>query len=124
MMYFLFIFVFSWGLVFRPEHFVFIWDVQTLTLVYMTFVVYGQYLWLCIYGYVYGYVFMDCVYGCVFMGMCMGMFLVYVCVFMVCLWLCVWVPGLDPPARPRFINVGAYLSLGPVSVIIGIYSFT
>jgi hypothetical protein len=101
---------------------VFTWDVQTLTLVYMTFVVYGQYLWLCIYGYVYGYVFTDCVYGCVFMGLygyvsgCMD----------VCLWLCVYgyVYGYRVliSREAWFINVGAYLSLGPVSVIIGIYS--
>jgi hypothetical protein len=52
-------------------------------------------------GYVYGYV-----YGCV--------------------WVCVWVMCMDTgsrsSARPGSINVGAYLSLGPVSIIIGTYS--
>ena len=52
-------------------HFVFTWIVQTLIIVHMALVVYGQCLWLCIYGYVY---------GCVFMAMCMD----------VCLWLCVY----------------------------------
>jgi hypothetical protein len=53
------------------------------------------------YGYVYGYV-----YGCV--------------------WVCVWVMCMDTgsrsSARPGSINIGAYLSLGPVSIIIGTYS--
>jgi hypothetical protein len=53
------------------------------------------------YGYVYGYV-----YGCV--------------------WVCVWVmcmgTGSRSSARPGSINIGAYLSLGPVSIIIGTYS--
>ena len=79
----------------------FIWDVQTLTIVYMTFVVNGQYLWLCIYSYVYG-----CVYGHVFMDlgfwMCLGMCFwlsVWMCLGM-CFWLCVWLSGLDPPRGP------------------------
>jgi CDP-diglyceride synthetase len=65
-------------------HFVFIWDVQTLAIVYMTFVVYGwfwfSFMVMCmdmcmdVFGYVFGYVF-----GV----MCMG--------------LCVWIPGLDLP---------------------------
>jgi hypothetical protein len=54
------------------RHFVFIWDVQTLTIVYMTFVVYGwfwfsfmvMYLWLCVWMYVYGCVRV-CVWVCV-----------------------------------------------------------
>jgi hypothetical protein len=82
------------------RHFVLIWDVQTLTIVYMTFVV----LWMVLVffcGYVYGYV-----YGCV--------------------WVCVWVMCMDTgsrsSARPGSINIGAYLSLGPVSIIIGTYS--
>jgi hypothetical protein len=62
-------------------HFVFTWVVQTLVIVYMTFVVFmdgfGFLLWLCVYGYVYGCMFMD-VFGYVF-------------------GLCVWIPGLDPP---------------------------
>jgi hypothetical protein len=52
---------------------VFIWDVQTLAIVYMTFVVFmdgfGFLLWLCVYGYVYGCMFMDVfmdVFGYVF----------------------------------------------------------
>jgi hypothetical protein len=53
------------------------------------------------YGYVHGYV-----YGCV--------------------WVCVWVMCMDTgsrsSARPGSINIGAYLSLGPVSIIIGTYS--
>jgi hypothetical protein len=63
------------------NHFVFTWDVQTLAIVYMTFVVFmdgfGFLLWLCVSGYVYGCMFMD-VFGYVF-------------------GLCVWIPGLDPP---------------------------
>jgi hypothetical protein len=50
---------------------VFIWDVQTLTIVYMTFVVYGWF-W---------FSFMV-----ICMDMCMDVF-----------GLCVWIPGLDPP---------------------------
>ena len=52
-MYFLY-FCFPLGPCILAGHFVFIWDVQTLAIVYMTFLVYGQYLWLCIYSYVYG----------------------------------------------------------------------
>jgi CDP-diglyceride synthetase len=73
----LFTFVFFCGLVFWPD--TFIWDVQTLTIVYMTFVVYGwfwfSFMVMCmdmcidVFGYVFGYVF----------------------------GLCVWIPGLDPP---------------------------
>jgi hypothetical protein len=48
------------------------------------------------YGYVHGYVF-----GC--LGMCMD-------------------TGSRSFARPGSINIGAYLSLGPVSIIIGTYS--
>jgi hypothetical protein len=57
------------------RYFVFTGDVQTLIIVYMTFVVYGYCLWLCVWICVYG-----CVYGCVwmygftFMAMCMGMY--------------------------------------------------
>jgi hypothetical protein len=53
------------------------------------------------YGYVHGYV-----YGCVwdvFGVMCMD-------------------TGSRSSARPGSINIGAYLSLGPVSIIIGTYS--
>ena len=57
------LFCFLLGPCILAGHFVFIWDVQTLIFVYMTFVVYGQYLWFCISGFV-------------FMAMC--------------LWLCVW----------------------------------
>ena len=64
-------------------HFVFTWDVQTLVIVYMAFVVYGYCLWLCVWTCVW-----ICVYGCVFMAMdlwiCMDVFLA------MCLWLCVW----------------------------------
>jgi hypothetical protein len=59
------------------NHFVFTWDVQTLAIVYMTFVVFmdgfGFLLWLCVSGYVYGCMFMD-----VCLGMCLGMCLGYV----------------------------------------------
>jgi hypothetical protein len=102
-------------------HLVFTWIVQTLIIVHMALVVYGQCLWLCIYGYVY---------GCRFMGLygrisgCMDVFLT-MCLW---LWLCVcgyvygyWVSILR---EAWFINIGAYLSLGPVSIIIGSYSFT
>jgi hypothetical protein len=83
---------------------VFIWDVQTLTIVYMTFAVYGRFWFsfmvmcmdMCmdVFGYVFGYVF-----GV----MCMD-------------------TGSRSSARPGSINIGAYLSLGPVSIIIGTYS--
>jgi hypothetical protein len=72
--------LFFWAL-YSGHHFVFTWDVQTLAIVYMTFVVFmdgfGFLLWLCVSGYVYGCMFMD-VFGYVF-------------------GLCVWIPGLDPP---------------------------
>jgi hypothetical protein len=99
MMYFVYFCLLLWPCI-LARHFVFIWDVQTLTIVYMTFVV----LWMVLVffcGYVYGYV-----YGCV--------------------WVCVWVMCMDTgsrsSARPGSINIGAYLSLGPVSIIIGTYS--
>jgi hypothetical protein len=74
---------------------------------------------------------MDSVCGYVYMAMCMDM-----CLWIVFLWVCmdmfldVWmcVYGYVYGYRVLisceawFINVGAYLSLGPVSVIIGIYS--
>jgi hypothetical protein len=63
---------------------VFIWDVQTLIIVYMTFVVYG-WLW-----FTFMFMCMDmcmdvCLWTC--LGMCLGLHL----------WLCVLVSGLDPP---------------------------
>jgi hypothetical protein len=73
-MYIFPLFVFFWGLVFRPDHFVFTWDVQTLAIVYMTFVVFmdgfGFLLWLCVswlcvWMYVYGCVRV-CVWGYVY----------------------------------------------------------
>jgi hypothetical protein len=80
------------------NHFVFTWDVQTLAIVYMTFVVFmdgfGFLLWLCVSGYVYGCMFMD-----VRLGMCLGTCM-DVCLWMyvwVCVWVRVWTPGLDPP---------------------------
>jgi hypothetical protein len=95
-------------------HFVFTWVVQTLVIVYMTFVVFmdgfGFLLWLCVYGYVYGCMFMD-VFGYVF-----GY------VFGVCVWVMCMDTGSRSSARPGSINIGAYLSLGPVSIIIGTYS--
>jgi hypothetical protein len=83
------------------RHFVFIWDVQTLIIVYMDSV-YGYVfmamcmdvcLWLCVWMSIYGFVWMcfwmyGCVFGYVFMAMAM------------CLWLCVWILGLDPPRGP------------------------
>jgi hypothetical protein len=63
MMYFcLFFCLLLWPCI-LARHFVFIWDVQTLTIVYMTFVV----LWMVLvffYGYVHGYVY-GCVWVCV-----------------------------------------------------------
>jgi hypothetical protein len=82
------------------RHFVFIWDVQTLTIVYMTFVVYGWF-WFS------------------FMVMCMDMCMD---VFGVCVWVMCMDTGSRSSARPGSINIGAYLSLGPVSIIIGTYS--
>jgi hypothetical protein len=56
-----------------------------------------MYFWLCVWMYVYG-----------------------------CVRVCFWVMCLDTgsrsSARPGSINIGAYLSLGPVSIIIGTYS--
>jgi hypothetical protein len=79
---------------------VFIWDVQTLTIVYMTFVVYGWF-WFS------------------FMVMCMDMCMdVFGHVFGI---MCMDT-GSRSSARPGSINIGAYLSLGPVSIIIGTYS--
>jgi hypothetical protein len=71
-MYIFPLFFFSLGPCILARHFVFIWDVQTLTIVYTTFVVYG-----CVPGYVYG-----CMFGYVF-GYVFGLY--------------VWIPGLDPP---------------------------
>ena len=68
-MMYIFSFFFFLGPCILAGHFVFRWIVQTLIIVHMALVVYGQCLWLRIYGYVY---------GCVFMAMCMD----------VCLWLC------------------------------------
>jgi hypothetical protein len=80
MMYIFLYFCLLWWPCILARHFVFIWDVQTLTIVYMTFVV----LWMVLvffYGYVHGYVY-GCMFGYVF-GYVFG--------------LCVWIPGLDPP---------------------------
>ena len=73
-MYIFLLFSFAFGvLYFGQLSCIYIWDVQTLVIVYMTFMVYGLYLW---------FVFMGlclwlCVYGLclwiVFMAMCMGM---------------------------------------------------
>jgi hypothetical protein len=99
-------FFFFLGPCIPANHFVFIWDVQTLAIVYMTFVVFmdgfGFLLWLCVSGYVYGCMFMD-----VCLGMCLGYVFGYV---------------FRSSARPGSINIGAYLSLGPVSIVIGTYS--
>jgi hypothetical protein len=86
-MMYIFSFFFFLGPCIPAGRFVFTWIVQTLIIVYMTLVVYGQCLWLCIYGYVY---------GCVFMAMCVDVLLD---VWM-CFWLCVWILGLDPPRGP------------------------
>jgi hypothetical protein len=83
---------------------VFIWDVQTLTFVYMTFVVYGWF-WFS------------------FMVMCMDVCMdVFGYVFGVCVWVMCMDTGFRSSARPGSINIGAYLSLGPVSITIGTYS--
>ena len=66
------------------------------------------YFWICVYGYVYGCAYghvFGYVFGFVFMAMCMGI-------------------GPRSSARPGSTNIGAYLSLGPVSIIIGTYSST
>jgi hypothetical protein len=71
------------------------------------------FLWMVLvffYGYVHGYVY-GCVYGCMF-----GF------VFGVCVWVMCMDTGSRSSARPGSINIGAYLSLGPVSIIIGAYS--
>ena len=126
-MYFLLsFFCFLLGPCIPARHVVFIWDVQTLIFVYMAFVVYGQYLWLCISGFVYGCVyghvftglyFWICIYGYVFMAMC-----IWVCLGM-CLAMCMAI-GSQFSARPGSTNIGAYLSLGPFSTINGTYSST
>jgi hypothetical protein len=65
------------------NHFVFTWDVQTLAIVYMTFVVYGWF-W-------FSFMVMC-------MDMCMDVFgYVFWYVFGYVFGLCVWIPGLDPP---------------------------
>ena len=64
-MMYIFSFFFFLGPCILAGHFVFRWIVQTLIIVHMALVVYGQCLWLCIHGYVYG-----CVYGHVFIGLC------------------------------------------------------
>jgi hypothetical protein len=43
-------------------------------------------------------------------------------VFGVCVWVTCMDTGSRSSARPGLINIGAYLSLGPVSIIIGTYS--
>jgi hypothetical protein len=79
-----------------------------------------------------------CIYmGCTVIGYCIydicgfmdGFgFLLWLCVW-ICVWICVWMclgmcmdTGSRPSARPGSINIGAYLSLGPVSILIGTYS--
>ena len=99
-MMYIFSFFFFLGPCILAGHFVFTWIVQTLIIVHMALVVYGQCLWLCIFGYVYGCVFMAmcmdvclwlCVYGCVFMAMCLWVCMdVFLDVWM-CFWL--WVRG-------------------------------
>jgi hypothetical protein len=83
MMYIFLYFCLLLGPCIPARHFVFTWDVQTLAIVYMTFVVFmdgfGFLLWLCA-------MCMDVCYGCMF-GYVFG----YV------FGLCVWIPGLDPP---------------------------
>ena len=76
-------------------------------------------LWLCVWL-VFLDVFMDmylqacisgCVYGYVFMVMC-----IWLCVWVMCLAMCMAI-GSRFSARPGSINIGAYLSLGPVLAI-------
>ena len=119
-------FCFLLGPCILARHVVFIWDVQTLIFIYMAFVVYGQYLWLCISGFVYrcvyghvftGLYFWICIYGYVFMAMC-----IWVCLGM-CLATCMAIESRFS-ARPNSTNIGAYLSLGPFSTINGTYSST
>jgi hypothetical protein len=108
-MMYIFSFFFFLGPCIPARHFVFTWIVQTLIIVYM-----------------------DSVYGYVFMAMCMDVCL-WVCmdVFLcVCFWLCVYGYGyvygywVSILREARFINIGAYLSLGPVSITIGTHSST
>jgi hypothetical protein len=70
MMYFLLYLCLLLGPCILARHFVFIWHVQTLIFVYMTFVVYG-WLWF------------------TFMDMCMDVCL-WMCIYG-CVWVCVWV---------------------------------
>jgi hypothetical protein len=71
------------------------------------------------YGYVYGYV-----YGCMFMDVFMAVFgYVFGYVFGLCVWAMCMGTGSRSPARPGSTNIGAYLSLGPISNVIGTYSF-
>jgi hypothetical protein len=91
-------------------HFVFTWIV-----VHMALVVYGQCLWLCIYGYMY---------GCVFMAMCMDVGL-WVCmdVFLdvwMCFWLCVYGYGYEFVAM--CMDIGSRSSTRPGSSISGLTS--
>ena len=62
--YDIFFFYFLLGPCILAGHPIFSWDVQTLSIVYMTFMVYGQCLW---------FVFMDLYLWIVFMAMCMAM---------------------------------------------------
>jgi hypothetical protein len=99
-------FLFLLGPCILAGHFVFAWDVQTLSIVYMTFVVYGQCLWF------------------VFMAMCLDM----------CLWMCldmygcvsgyvygfVWISGIDPP-RGSVQQISRLTSpWGPFSSLLGL----
>jgi hypothetical protein len=124
-MMYIFSFFSFWGLVFRPA-ILYLHGLYRHIIVHMTLVVYGQYLWLCIYGFVYGYVFMD-----VGLWVRMGAFLdVWLC-FLLCVYgygyvfvaMCMGI-GSRSSARPGSINIGAYLSLGPVSANPGTYSFS
>ena len=85
---------------------------------------------------------MDSIYGYVFIAMCMDVFMdmyswiwvsgcVWVCVSGYrygCVWVCVsgYVYGYRVLIlrEARFNNIGAFLSLGPVFIIIGTYSST
>jgi hypothetical protein len=66
----------------------------------------------------FGFLLWLCVWICVWM--CLWMY-VWVCVWGMCLGMCMDT-GSRSSARPGSINIGAYLSLGPVSIIIGTYS--
>jgi hypothetical protein len=115
---YIFPFFFFLGPCIPAGHFVFTWIVQTLVIVY-TGSVYGYVfmamdigldvdsrvcmdvcldVWLCFWMY-------GCVYGYVFVAMCSGM-----CMD----------TGSRSSARPGSINIGAYLSLGPVSSSLGL----